>query len=90
MNIMVKFQPGLPILMIMGGELTRYGPKIGVQVRISWKLWKMMPLNFRLPKPWNYHGQPTTKTVWFKALGEVHNPCKYYIWRNVWEKIMSR
>jgi hypothetical protein len=18
------------------------------------------------PKPWNYHGQPTTKTLWFK------------------------
>jgi hypothetical protein len=24
------------------------------------------------------------------ALGEVHNPCRYYIWRSVWEKVMSR
>jgi hypothetical protein len=27
MNILVKSQPDIPILMIMGGRLTRYGPK---------------------------------------------------------------
>jgi hypothetical protein len=37
-------------------------------------------------RPRNYHGQRTTKFLWFKALGQVHNPCKYYIWCNVWEK----
>jgi hypothetical protein len=90
MNILVKFQPDMPILMVMGGRLTRYGPKIGVPVRSSWKRGKIMTLNFRPPKPWNYHGQSTTKIWWFKALGEVHKPCKYYIWRNAWVKVMSR
>jgi hypothetical protein len=33
MNILVKFQPDIHILMVMGGRLTRYGPKIGVPVR---------------------------------------------------------
>jgi hypothetical protein len=28
MNILVKFQPDIHILMVMGGRLTRYGPKI--------------------------------------------------------------
>jgi hypothetical protein len=37
MNILVKFQPDIAILMVMGGRLTRYGPKIGVPVRSSWK-----------------------------------------------------
>jgi hypothetical protein len=32
MNILVKFQPDIPILMIMGGRLTRYVPKIGEAV----------------------------------------------------------
>jgi hypothetical protein len=37
MNILVKFPPDIPILMVMGGgwRLTRYGPKIGVPVRSS-------------------------------------------------------
>jgi hypothetical protein len=35
MNILVKFQPDISILMTMGGGLTRYGPKIGAPVRIS-------------------------------------------------------
>jgi hypothetical protein len=35
MNILVKFQPDLHILMVMGGRLTRYGSKIGVPVRSS-------------------------------------------------------
>jgi hypothetical protein len=34
MNILVKFQRDNPILM-MGGELTRYGPKTGVRARIG-------------------------------------------------------
>jgi hypothetical protein len=55
MNILVKFQPDIPILMIVGGGLTRFGPKIGVPVRSSWKWEKIMPLNFRPPKPWNDH-----------------------------------
>jgi hypothetical protein len=39
----------------------------------------------------NYHGQPTTEMLWFKALGQVHNPCKYYIWRNFWlEKVYEQ
>jgi hypothetical protein len=34
MNILVKFQPDIPILMVMGGRLTHYyGPKIGDPVR---------------------------------------------------------
>jgi hypothetical protein len=37
MNIVVKFQPDIHILMVMGGRLTRYGPKIGVR----WKVGKM-------------------------------------------------
>jgi hypothetical protein len=36
MNILVKFQPDIPNLMVMGGRLTRYGPKIGALVRSSW------------------------------------------------------
>jgi hypothetical protein len=28
MKILVKFQPEIPILMVMGGRLTRHGPKI--------------------------------------------------------------
>jgi hypothetical protein len=32
MNILVIFQPDIPILMVMRGRLTRYGPKIGVPV----------------------------------------------------------
>jgi hypothetical protein len=32
LNILVKFQPDITILMVMGGRLTRYGPKIGVPV----------------------------------------------------------
>jgi hypothetical protein len=35
MNILVKFQPDIPVLMVMGGRLARYGPKIGVPVRSS-------------------------------------------------------
>jgi hypothetical protein len=35
MNILVKFQPDIHILMVMGGRLTRSGPKIGVPVRSS-------------------------------------------------------
>jgi hypothetical protein len=35
MNIMVKFQPDILILMVMGDRLTHYGPKIGVPVRSS-------------------------------------------------------
>jgi hypothetical protein len=38
-------------LMVMGGRLTRSGPKIGVPVRSSWKVGKMMTLNFRPPNP---------------------------------------
>jgi hypothetical protein len=37
MNILVKFQPDIPILMVMGGRLTSYGPKFGVPVRSSEK-----------------------------------------------------
>jgi hypothetical protein len=51
MNILVKFQPDIHILMVMGGRLTRYGSKIGVPVRSSLKVGKMMTLNFRPPKP---------------------------------------
>jgi hypothetical protein len=51
MNILVKFQPDIPILMVMGGRLTRYGPEFGVPVRSSWKGGKMMTLNFRPPNP---------------------------------------
>jgi hypothetical protein len=32
MNILEKVQPDIPILMVMGGRLTRRGPKIGVPV----------------------------------------------------------
>jgi hypothetical protein len=35
MNILVKFQPDIPILMVMGGRSTRYGPEIGVPVKSS-------------------------------------------------------
>jgi hypothetical protein len=36
MNILVKFLPDIHILMVMGGRLTRYTPKIGrVPVRSS-------------------------------------------------------
>jgi hypothetical protein len=28
MNILVKFQPDIPVLMIMGGDLTRYDPRL--------------------------------------------------------------
>jgi hypothetical protein len=32
-------------------------------------VWKLTPtLNFRPPKPWNYHGRPTTKIWWFEEL----------------------
>jgi hypothetical protein len=51
MNMLVTFQPDIPILMIMGGGLTRYGPNIEVPVRISWKWEKIMSLNFRPPNP---------------------------------------
>jgi hypothetical protein len=30
----VKFQPDIPILMIMGRDLSRYGRKTGVRVKI--------------------------------------------------------
>jgi hypothetical protein len=35
MNSLEKFQPDIPIFMVMGGRLTRHGPKIGVPVRSS-------------------------------------------------------
>jgi hypothetical protein len=35
MNILVKFQPDIPILMVMGGRLTRRGHKIVVPVMRS-------------------------------------------------------
>jgi hypothetical protein len=35
MNILVKYQPDIAILMIIGGGLTRYGANIGAPVRIS-------------------------------------------------------
>jgi hypothetical protein len=35
MNILEKFQPEFPILMIMGGDLARYGPTTGERVRIG-------------------------------------------------------
>jgi hypothetical protein len=44
MNILVKFQPDIHILMVMGGS-------IGVPVRSSWKVGKMMTINFRPRKP---------------------------------------
>jgi hypothetical protein len=87
MIILVKFRPDIPILMVMWGRLTRYGPKIGVPVRSSWKRVNMMPLNFRPPNPQIIMVNPRRKhglKHW------AHNPCKYYIWRNVWEKVMSR
>jgi hypothetical protein len=37
MNILVKFQPDIPILMVMGGRLTRYGSKIGEKQLIRGK-----------------------------------------------------
>jgi hypothetical protein len=33
-NILVKFQPDIHILMAMGGRLTRCGPKIGVRIPV--------------------------------------------------------
>jgi hypothetical protein len=33
---------------------------------------------------------PQGKLYGLKYYSKVHNPCKYYIWRNVWEKVMSR
>jgi hypothetical protein len=50
-NILVKFQPDVPILLIMGGGLTRYGPNIGVPARIGCKWEKMMPQKNSDPKP---------------------------------------
>jgi hypothetical protein len=35
MNILVKFQPDIPIFGGHGGRLTRYGPKIGVLAKSS-------------------------------------------------------
>jgi hypothetical protein len=32
----------------------------------------------------------TLKFLWFKVLGQMYNPFKYYIHRNVWEKVISR
>jgi hypothetical protein len=46
--MLVEYQPDIPILMIMGGDLTHYGTT-------NWgtgeNRLKMASLNFRLPKP---------------------------------------
>jgi hypothetical protein len=41
MNILVKFQPDIHILMVMGGRLTRYGPKLGYRWEAveKWEQW---------------------------------------------------
>jgi hypothetical protein len=30
------------------------------------------------------------RILWFKVLGQMYNSSKYYIHRNVWEKVISR
>jgi hypothetical protein len=49
--ILVKFQPDIPILMVMGGILTRYGPPNWGTGEKQLKRGKMMTLNFRPPNP---------------------------------------
>jgi hypothetical protein len=88
MNLLVKFQPDISILMIMGGRIYPLRPQNCGTGENQLKMGKNGAAQIQTPKPRNYHGQPTTKTVWFKALGQVHNHCKCYIWCNVWEKVM--
>jgi hypothetical protein len=74
MNILVKFQPDIPILMAMGGRLTPYGPKLGYP-------WEAIETGgnyyaqLQTPNPEIIMDNPQRKL----ALGEVHNPCRYYI-----------
>jgi hypothetical protein len=52
MNILVKFQPDIPILMVMGGRLTRYDSKLGYRWEAVEKGEKwMMTLKSRPPNP---------------------------------------
>jgi hypothetical protein len=67
-------------LMIMGGDLTRYVPKTGVRVRIVENDVSQLQ-TLKLSR--------STCNVQRKFYGLQTLPCKYYIWRNVWEKVLS-
>ena len=51
---------------------------------------KMTPPFFKPPKPWIYHGQPTTKILWFEVLGEASIPSKPFLIWNTWGKVTAR
>jgi hypothetical protein len=83
-DILRQFQPDSLTSVVFGGQFDHYA--LAGCTRENWP--KMTPSNFR-PNP-NPEILMVNPQQIFYVLGQMYNSSKYYIHRNVWEKVISR
>jgi hypothetical protein len=82
--ILRSFQPDSLTNVVSGGQFVRY---VLAQEKIDRK-WP--PQTSDHPNPEILTVNPQRIFLWFKVLGQMYNPTKYYIHRNVWEKDVAK
>jgi hypothetical protein len=84
---MRQFQSDSLTSVVSGGQFVRYALAGGAQEKIDQK-WPRQTLDH--PNPEILTVNPQRFFYGLKLLGQLYNSSKYYIHRNVWEKVISR